>query len=128
MVLGSHSLLLCCQEHGIFLDKGGKVLSSPHHQLPSSPLDTKAQRLEDSCRRFPATLRAGKNRVFPLDYCPSTTRVVGSGRSHETGFIKGSPYCVYQEATTDLYLEEGPGLLFIHVSIIEIIISIREIL
>lgn len=35
------------------------------------------------------------------------------------GFSKGFPCCVYQDETMDLYLEEGPSLLFTHVSIIE---------
>ena len=35
------------------------------------------------------------------------------------GFSKGFPCCVYQEETMNLYLEEGPSLLFTHVSIIE---------
>lgn len=56
--------------------------------------------------------------MFPQIVAP-TTGAIGRGRSRETGFSKGFPRCVYQEETMDLYLEEGPGLLFIHVSIIE---------
>lgn len=44
-----------------------------------------------------------------------------AGVSHETGFSKGFPRCVYQEETTNLHLEVGPGLLSIHVSITEMI-------
>lgn len=66
----------------------------------------------DSCN-------AGGIASVPLDCGPNTTEAIGRMRSCEMGFGKGFPCCVYQEETMDLPLEEGPGLLFIHVSIIE---------
>lgn len=59
---------------------------------------------------------------------PTTTGVAGRRRSHKTGFIKGFPCCMYQEETTSLHLEERPALLFIHVSVVEMVISTKEIL
>lgn len=107
--------------------KAGEAFSSPHHRLPSPPLSLAPTLGEGAHGRFHATLRASTS-GFSLDCCPNTTGAVGRGWSHKTGFIKGFPHCVYQEETTDLHLEEGPGLLFTPVSIIEIIIPIREVL
>lgn len=108
--------------------KEGEAFSSPHHRLLSpTPLLGSNTGGGGAHGRLTATLRASTS-GFSLDCCPNTTGAVGRGWSHKTGFIKGFPHCVYQEETTDLHLEEGPGLLFTPVSIIEIIISIREVL
>lgn len=56
-----------------------------------------------------------------LDLLPHLHVGNGKQRLQERRFSKGFSRCVYQEETTDLPLEEGPGSLLIHVSILKTI-------